>query len=95
MLVARRSYQDYSSYQSFFCQHHWQTIGRCPQLAPQVFTTHLHALKLFLPSEQTSADVAAGIAVAQYGPTAGSALPPAVLNGIYEEVKAQQQTQLV
>ena len=86
----RKPYQDYSTWQNFLCHVHWQAIARAPMTANEVVCSQLHALKLYSPSEQTSADVAAGIGVAMYGMRA-ALMPQEVANAIFDEFKARKQ----
>lgn len=91
--AVRRGYQDYSSWQSFLCQSHWEDIFASPQLAINIAASHLHDLNLVNPCESTSGDVAAGIAVAMHGASGCAILPTTELQQIYEDFKAREQFQ--
>ena len=84
----RRGYQDYGSCLNFFTAAHWRDIAATPQLTPEIVVAFLSSLKLELPKEQTSADVAAIIAVAQFGAVRSMSLMPEHLNGIFDRFKA-------
>ena len=66
-VAARRSYQDFVAWLNYLCQYHWDEIKARPSLASEIIVTQMHALGLKNPSEQTSASIAAGIAVAEHG----------------------------
>ena len=66
-IAARRSYQDFVAWVNYLCQCHWDEIKARPTLASEIILTQMHALGLKNPSEQTSASIAAGIAVAEHG----------------------------
>ena len=66
-VAARRSYQDFVAWLNYLCQYHWDEIKARPSLASEIILTQMHALGLKNPSEQTSASIAAGIAVAEHG----------------------------
>ena len=66
-VAARRSYQDFAAWVNYLCQYHWDEIKAKPTLAATIIVTQMHALGLKNPSEQTSASIAAGIAVAEHG----------------------------
>ena len=66
-VAARRSYQDFVAWLNYLCQYHWAEIKARPTLASEIILTQMHALGLKNPSEQTSASIAAGIAVAEHG----------------------------
>jgi hypothetical protein len=65
--LARRGYQDYTSWANYLYRSQWDDIDATPLAAGEIITAQMHALLLKNPSEQTSATIAAGIAVATYG----------------------------
>ena len=66
-IAARRSYQDFVAWVNYLCQCHWNDIKARPTLAAEIIVMQMHRLGLKNPSEQTSASIAAGIAVAEHG----------------------------
>jgi hypothetical protein len=87
----RRGYQDYRTWQSFFVLHQWQDMKSNPNQAIQIAAAGLSALQLEVPAETTSADVAAGVAVAMHGPVRAASLPAGECTMIYNMVKANYQ----
>ena len=65
--LGRRGYQDYLSWANYLRQCDWEGIKAKPYLAGEIIVTQMHKLGLKNPSEQTSASIAAGIAVAEHG----------------------------
>jgi hypothetical protein len=90
----RRGYQDYSTWLNFGTASLYEDIAASPNVSGELIAQHLHRLQLKNPSEQTSADVAAGILVATYGPAAGMLAQPQ-LQSTYDWFKARQNLQLV
>ncbi len=69
-MANRRPYQDYQAWPSFLTQDLWNEIYENPTFASEIIAQHLNNAGLINPAETTSADVAAGIVVATYGPLA-------------------------
>ena len=90
--LARRGYQDYTSWANYLYRSQWDDIGATPLAAGEIITAQMHALLLKNPSEQTSATIAAGIAVATYGHHVDK-LSSRDMNTIFLSFKAQSQFQ--
>ena len=90
--LARRAYQDYTSWNSYLCKAQWDDIQATPFAAGEIITAQMHALQLKNPGEQTSAAIAAGIAVATYGIHVDK-LSSREMNTIFLSFKAQSQFQ--
>jgi len=84
----RRGYQDYSTWQNFGTAQVWAECRESPELACEVVSQHVHRLGLINPSEQTSADITAGILVAQRGDFAPW-LPPADIAKMFDWFKVR------
>ena len=89
--LARRPYQDYTSWQNYLCQGQWDEIRATPSLAGEIITTQMSALGLKNPAEQTSADIASGIAAATHGQRVAF-MSSYDMNFIFQAFKAQSQT---
>ena len=90
--LARRPYQDYTSWQNYLCQGQWDEIRATPSLAVEIITTQMSALRLKNPSEQTSAAIASGIAAATHGQRVAY-MSSQDMNFIFQAFKAQSQFQ--
>ena len=90
--LARRGYQDYTSWANYLYRSQWDDIDATPMAAGEIITAQMHALLLKNPSEQTSATIAAGIAVATYGHHVDK-LSSRDMNTIFLTFKAQSQFQ--
>jgi hypothetical protein len=88
--LSRRPYQDYSSWQTYLCQCQWDEIHANPSLAGEIITTQMSALGLKNPAEQTSADIASGIAAATHGQRVAF-MSSYDMNFIFQAFKAQSQ----
>ena len=69
-MANRRPYQDYQAWPSFLTQDLWNEIKENPTFSSEIIAQHLNTAGLINPAETTSADVAAAIVVATYGPLA-------------------------
>ncbi len=69
-MANRRPYQDYQAWPSFLTQDLWNEIKENPTFSSEIIAQHLNTAGLINPAETTSADVAAAIVVATYGPMA-------------------------
>ena len=87
-IAARRSYQDFVAWVNYLCQCHWNDIKARPTLAAEIIVMQMHRLGLKNPSEQTSASIAAGIAVAEHGERV-RLLSESDMTHIFLAVKAQ------
>ena len=88
IVAARRSYQDFVAWLNYLCQCHWDDIKARPSLASEIIVTQMHRLGLKNPSEQTSASIAAGIAVAEHGERV-QVLSASDMTHLFLAVKAQ------
>ena len=70
MALNRRVYQDYSAWQSYGTQAFWNDVRANPSLAGELVAQRLHIGGLQCPGESSSAEIAAGILVAQHGSSA-------------------------
>ena len=90
MAVARRTpYQDYSSWANFGTAALWREVSYTPLVAAELIVSHVSLLELRTPSEQTSADIAAGVMTAQHGPHMALAVSEDEANRVYDWVKAR------
>ena len=59
--------QDWVTWRNYLFKAQWDEIALKPSLAFEIILMHMYKLGLKNPSEQTSASIAAGIAVAEHG----------------------------
>ena len=90
-MANRRPYQDYQAWPSFLTQDLWNEIKENPTFSSEIIAQHLNTAGLINPAETTSADVAAAIVVATYGPLA-LLQSQEVVDRVYNAFKARART---
>ena len=63
----RRDYQNYKAWDTYGTDAWWARVFEDPSLASELVAQRLHTGGLVCPSENTSADIAAGIVVLTHG----------------------------
>jgi hypothetical protein len=83
-----RPLQDFCSWSAFGTAAFWQEVYDHPDLAQELMCRWVNGLGAINPNEPTSADVAAHAAAAQYGYPQCVCLSDAVVQEVYDSVKA-------
>ena len=87
--MPRRAYQDWGSWQNFGTQDWWAEVQGNPNFAGEIVLQRFCKGGLINPSEQTSADLAAGILLAEHGRNA-ALLPVAAIDRMFDWVKVHR-----
>ena len=83
----RRPLQDYTTWPNFGTRQLWSEMEQCPPMASEILCEYMHSLGLCLPTEPTSASIAAASAIAQYGNKVFW-IHEGILSAIFKNVKA-------
>jgi len=86
---SRREYQNYKNWDTYGTDAWWARVFEDPSIASELVAQRLHTLGLVCPSENTSADIAAGIVVLTHG-TISSTLPAAEFDKVFIAFKVRR-----